>query len=146
MIKIYGNALRILLVLFTFQLSGCLESSFTLSEESRIPYFLKVPDGVSRDDLYVTLDYYSTFSGGESVFKLYNRGDLFSLDKVTVIQNKNDHMLKLKNPPAGSPKGYPSYEIIRVNGLIDIIEHRKMEPIFYTTDDPAVWEELGVKH
>ena len=140
------NILKILLVLFTLQLFGCLESSFTLSEESRIPYFLKVPEGASRGDLYVTLDYYNTSSGGESVFKLFNRVGFFSLDKVTVTQNISDHMRKLKNPPVGSPKGYPSYEIIRVNGIIDIIEHRKMEPIFYTTDDPAVWNELGVKH
>lgn len=142
----HNKVLRVFLALIALQLSGCLESSFTLSEESRIPYFLKVPEGASRSDLYVTLDYYSTFSGGESVFKLHHRKRLLALDKVTVIQNKNDHMRVLKNPPAGSPKGYPSYEIIRVNGVIDIIEHKRMEPIFYTTDDPAIWQELGVKH
>ena len=146
MITIRTNILRILLVLFVVQISGCLESSFTLSKGSRIPYFLTVPDGAFRGDLYVTLDYHSTFSGGESVFKLYHQESFFSLDKVTVPYNENDHMLELKNPPTGSPRGYPSYEIIRVNGIIDVIEYRKMEPIFYTTDDPAVWNELGVKH
>jgi len=40
--------------------------------------------------------------------------------------------------------GYPSYEVITLNGITDIIEHRRMEPIFYVTDDPAVWKELGV--
>jgi len=136
---------RLFLVLIAFHLSGCLESSFTLSEESRIPYFLKIPDGVSRNDMYVTLDYYSTFSGGEAVFKLHHRKQLFTLDSATVTLIKSDHLLKLKNPPTGSPKGYPSYEIFRVNGVVDIIEHKKMEPIFYTTDDPAIWQELGVK-
>ena len=143
--KMHNLSLRILLLLITFQLTGCLESSFTLSEESRIPYFLKVPEGTSKSDLYVTLDYYSTFSGGEAVFKLHDRKKMFTLDEVTVTLNKNDHMLELKNPPAGSPKGYPSYEIFRVRDVVDIIEHRKMEPIFYTTDDPAIWQELGVK-
>ena len=47
-------------------------------------------------------------------------------------------------PPPGFPPGYPAYEVITVNGITDIIEHRKMEPIFYVTDDPAVWKELGV--
>jgi hypothetical protein len=45
---------------------------------------------------------------------------------------------------AGFPSGYPAYEVITVNGMTDIIEHRKMEPMFYMTDDPAVWKELGV--
>ena len=40
--------------------------------------------------------------------------------------------------------GYPSYEVITVNGVIEIIEHRKLEPIFYITDDLAVLKELGV--
>jgi hypothetical protein len=54
--------------------------------------------------------------------------------------------LRLKNPPQGFPSGYPSYEVVTVNGITDIIEHRRMEPIFYVTDDPAVWNELlGVR-
>jgi hypothetical protein len=52
--------------------------------------------------------------------------------------------LQLKHPPPGFPPGYPSYEIITVNGITDIIEHRKPEAIFYVTDDPTVWKELGV--
>jgi hypothetical protein len=57
---------------------------------------------------------------------------------------KGSEPLYLKHPPLGFPAGYPSYEIITVNGITEIIEHRKMEPIFYITDDPAVWKELGV--
>jgi hypothetical protein len=37
---------------------------------------------------------------------------------------------------------YPAYAAITVNGVTDIIEHRRMESIFYVTDDPAVWKEL----
>ena len=43
------------------------------------------------------------------------------------------------------PIPYPSYEIISVNGLTEIIEHRRMEPIFYLTDDPHVKQQLGVR-
>jgi hypothetical protein len=43
----------------------------------------------------------------------------------------------------GSP--YPAYEIITVDGITDVIEHRKMEPLFYVTDDSAVRGEPGVK-
>ena len=51
--------------------------------------------------------------------------------------------LKVNNPRPGIPPDYPSYEIVTVNGITEIIEHR-MEPIFYITDDPAVRAELGL--
>jgi hypothetical protein len=44
--------------------------------------------------------------------------------------------------PERQPFHYPRYVAITVNGVTDIIEHRTMEPIFYVTDDPAVWKEL----
>jgi len=33
------------------------------------------------------------------------------------------------------------YEAITVNGITEIIEHRKMEPIFYVTDGTTVWKQ-----
>ncbi len=73
---------------------------------------------------------------------------LFDLKRNKTIAEVNGTQvgtqpLKLKHPPAGFPEGYPSYEIITVKGVTEVIEHRKMEPIFYLTDDPAVWSELG---
>lgn len=44
----------------------------------------------------------------------------------------------------GPPDTYPSYEIITVGTTTEVIEHRKMEPIFYVTDDPSVLSKLGV--
>jgi hypothetical protein len=71
-----------------------------------------------------------------------------------ILRDKNERIIKketgrmrckepfqLKNPPQGFPSGYPSYEAITVNGITEIIEHRKMEPIFYVTDDTAVWKQ-----
>ena len=35
--------------------------------------------------------------------------------------------------------GYPCYEVITVNGVTEIVEHRRMEPVFYiVTDDPVL--------
>ena len=48
----------------------------------------------------------------------------------------------LQSPPSGAPAGYPDYEVLIGNGVVDVIEHRKMEPVFYTTDDPSIWREL----
>jgi hypothetical protein len=137
--------IRIFLLAVTiFQLTGCLESSFTLSQESRLPKWLEAPVGVSRSDLKVTMDYYSTFSGGEYVFKFYKKHSFFKLKEVNVNIDAV-HEIQLKEHPAGGSSGYPKYYAITVNGITDIIEYRKMEPIFYVSDNLEAWEKLGVK-
>jgi hypothetical protein len=40
---------------------------------------------------------------------------------------------------------YPGYEVVTVDGMTEVIEHRRMEPIFYITDDPQVKQRLGVQ-
>jgi hypothetical protein len=59
----------VVVITIAASLAGCLESSFELAPESRLPKWLEAPDGVPRSDLRVTMDYYSTFSGGEFVFR-----------------------------------------------------------------------------
>ena len=90
------------------------------------------------------MDYYIGFNGREAVLKLYKNDEFFSINKV-IGDQRGFSPIELKNPPAGFPKGYPAYEVITVNGVTDIIEHRRMEPVFYVTDDPEIWEELGVE-
>ena len=71
-----------------------------------------------------------------------------------ILRDKNEHILKRKfartrctvlfrpqNHTQEFPPGYPAYEAITVNGITEIIENKKMEPIFYLTDDPAVWKQ-----
>lgn len=136
--------LSLVLSVVTIGLSGCLEASFDLAPESRLPKWLEVPEGVPRSDLRVTMDYYSTFSGGEFIFKYYDKNRFFKVKKIALTTDVQPSIrtVELKNPPAGFPKGYPAYNVVTVNGITDIIERRKMEPIFYMTDDPAVWAEL----
>jgi len=44
----------------------------------------------------------------------------------------------------GSHDGYPSYEVISVNGMVEVVEHRAMGPIFHVTDDINVRKGLGL--
>jgi hypothetical protein len=138
---------RVLFTILIVSLTGCLEASFELSPQSRIPRWLDVPEGVSRSDLRVTMDYYSTFSGGEYVFKFYDKSKFLKLQKIKLTTEEQPAIRtqELRNPPAGFPKSYPAYNVVTVNGITDIVERRKMEPVFYMTDDPAVWKELGVE-
>jgi hypothetical protein len=118
------------------------ESTFELASESRLPKWITLPPRLTRADDSITMNYYSKPWGRSATFILQNGKRQTKVDGKV----KGTGPLQLKNPPQGFPPGYPSYEVITVNGMTDIIEHRRMEPIFYVTDDPAVWNELlGVR-
>ncbi|UWZ84938.1 hypothetical protein [Occallatibacter riparius] len=131
-----GNCLLIAaLCISCGAISGCLESSFQLARESRLPKFIPIPPGLTREDISVTMNYYTAL-GNDAKFILKDRKG----KKLAKVSGKAKRLnpLKLKSPS----QFYPDYEAITANRVTDIIEHRKMEPIFYVTDDPAVWEEL----
>ena len=137
--------MRILcLTLFSFIviINGCKESSFELSEESRLPAWFEVPVGMTRTDLKVSMDYYIRPSGRKAVFKLRDKNNRVLHKLIGVPRGLEP--LKPKNQPVGSPRNRPFYEIITIDGITDIIEHRVRGPVFHTTDDPAIWKELGV--
>jgi hypothetical protein len=117
------------------------ESSFELAPSSRLPRWIVLPSGLSRQKTSVTMNYYVWF-GGTATFTLYD-AQKRALVKVSGTL-RGDHPLMLRSPQAGFPPGYPTYEVITVRGLPDIVEHRAMEPVFYMTDDPAVRRELDV--
>ena len=133
--------LTIIFLFVALSLSGCLESSFELADESRLPKWFYLPENMSRSDVKVTLAYYGPLvSGkGKAVFWL-QRSDGRTLKKIEGITG--DHPLLLKNQREGFPPGRPLYEVITIDGITDIVEHRKMEPVFYMADDPEVWQEL----
>lgn len=143
------NCFRILLLCIALGLGGCLESSFQLSDESRLPKWFVIPEGKNARDFTVRVDLHSTIGGGggKTVIKLYEKNKLFPVNKftLTIEEQPSTLSVQLKSPPEGSPKGYPAYIVATINGVADIIEFRRMEPIFYMTDDPAVWKELGVE-
>lgn len=132
----------IFLITTVMIVSGCMsEANFELAPESRLPKWFEVPSDKSRSDFRVTLDSYVYPSGPVGVYKLYYKDSFFSSKKVSGTPSR----LELKNPPTGSWKDYPIYVVVTINGVTDITEHKKMEPIFYMTDDPAVWKALGVE-
>ena len=119
---------------------GCIESSFTLAPESRLPKWF-ASTGVPRSDAIVTMDYWIGPSGATATFVLRDsRGRAFAR-VVGEVQGKGPVSLKPRDPT--DPIGYPLYEVITVDGVVDVIEHRRMEPVFYVTDDPVVWSKLG---
>lgn len=140
---------KLFFIAIMFSLAGCLESTFQLSDESRLPKWFVVPVGRDRHDFTVQMELHSTFGGGggKNVFKIYDKNNFFYIKKytVTISEQPNIQSRQLKTPPEGFPKGYPKYNVVTINNITDIIELRKMEPLFYMMDDPKIWKELGVE-
>lgn len=132
------------LLIFSMLLAGCLEASFILAPESRLPKVFEVSEGTSRSDFKVTIDSYSDNDDGYNVFNLRKKSSFFNLEKIKITNIKGP--FRLKEQSADYPEGYPFYVVISINGVFDIIEHRQKDDIVYMVDDPAVWKELGVKY
>lgn len=107
-------------------LSGCLESSFQLSKTSRLPVWFKLPMGLTRNDVSVTLNYYSNPFGANT--KL-----IFKDKDGKVLEKVSGEDVSLTE--AGV---YPAYVLVKANGASEVLEHQRMEPIFFVTDDPSI--------
>jgi len=130
-------------------ITGCIESSFELARESRLPNGIKVPPGLTRTDVSVTLDYIDISTAR---FTLRDRKG----KKLAEIKGKviNQYPLYLNSCPRRFYPACPAYEFIVVNGVTEMIknrpytEHENMEQngrivaLFYVIDDPAVRGEL----
>lgn len=144
--KSMRKAALILLVVTLIVLGGCgqkSESTFDLAPESRLPKWFTLPTGKSRSDVSVAMSYYIDSAGRKSKLTLLDS------KKQTIVEVNGTQMgsapFQLKNPRPGFPAGYPSYEILTVNGITELIEHRQMEPLFYIVDDSEVLNEFGLK-
>lgn len=111
------------------------ESTFQLAKESRLPKWITVPRGLTRADVSLEMSYYSKPWGSSAGFILRDKNKKI----LTKAYGKAKDLEPLHE---GFDGHYPAYEVITVHGMTEIIEHRKMEPIFYVTDDPSVWKEL----
>lgn len=127
-----------LAVAFTFlayAVTGCRyfpEATFNLAPGSRLPKWVALPQGYTRADVSLTMSYYIKPWSIDATFTLQNaKGQTITTTDGKV---RCDEPFQLQNS-----SDYPSYEVVTVHGVTEIIEHKKMEPIFYITDDPAVW-------
>lgn len=116
---------------------GCVEASFTLAAESRLPKFVTIPPGLTRADVILTVNY-CTLPRAKFILADKNGAKLAEVNGKI----RNLEPLHLKNPPQGPVEGYPMYVIVVANGITEIMEHRRPEPILYVSDDPAIRKEL----
>jgi hypothetical protein len=117
---------------------GCVESQFTLGQDSRLPKWFRVPPGYTRADVIVELTYYvPIFPVNNAVMELVNRNGK-TLAQVTGEVCWHPVMGTKKNQHGGfNPDSYPHYVYIRANGVVEIIEHAR-GPTFRVKDDPML--------
>ncbi len=121
--------------------SGCglfPEASFDLSSQSRLTGWYALPAGTPRSDINVQMNYYVKSSGRTSVFRITN----LKTNESVKFRGTQRGLQPIKHKQTSTSR--PMYEVITVDGITEVIEHRKMEPIFYITDDPTILKELGV--
>ena len=129
-------------ILFTIAsilfLSGCEEARFELATDSRLPKWFELPDGVDRDDVTVQLSYYQVPTE-KSIFTLRHKNGKTISEVVAHRKGGYRSPKKLSS----QLKDYPLYEVLIFDGITDIVLHKKMEPLFYLTNDKAIWKELN---
>jgi hypothetical protein len=116
--------------------SDSIEATFKLAPASKLPAWFAVPLGMARDELSVTLDVYT------------------QAHATARLMDRKGHVLAKFSGPATEPMTnsgsawgvaqvtYPSYDVITMNGIAQVIEHRRQEPIFYVTDDATIANRL----
>ena len=100
------------------------EASFTLSPDSRAPRGIVFPNGITRSDVVIRLDYYIGFSGRRYVVTLQDKEGR-KLDEVSGYLGKS----------TGATTDYPACKQVNLWGHKETIVHMRMEPLFYLTDE-----------
>ena len=152
MLKMYLSTKRWALVaavcISACAITGCIESTFNLASESRLPRGIAIPPGLTRADVSVTLDYIGI---SQAKFTLRDKTG----KKLTTVTGKTKgNPVHLKTTPQGPDPRSRSYQLVVINGVTEIIEDRpyrehenmvqngKIVALFYVIDDPAVRKEL----
>ena len=111
---------------------GCVESNYQLSPESRLPKWLLLPPGVSRENASVKLAFYAP--------------PLSSADNVDVdLVDRAGHRLAhatgraITHPRSSDTSTY--WRIIIVNGVMEVLEFRPVNDVFHVTDDAALVQQ-----
>jgi hypothetical protein len=127
---------------------GCAESMFDLAPDSRLPRWFVLPKGLMRAEVTV----HETKYLDHSVFTLYDttQSSLWDsrgheLAQVSAVSQGAISLTKKQNAHGGyDGDPYPLYEVLTVNGVTEVLEYKRMEPVFYVSDDPEVRKKLNL--
>jgi hypothetical protein len=117
-------------------------SQFRLAPESRLPQWFAVPGEYKREDVSVEIYYYTPLFG-KTNFIAYLIGPPPESKRLG-----KKYGVKRWHP--GSEKKwyakydhYPNFNIVTIDGVTELIEHRHMAPIFHVSDDSELKREIN---
>jgi hypothetical protein len=115
---------------------GNVESKFVLAPDSRLPSWARIPGDLKRSDIVVVLKYLTPSDRlDDATVEIRDRGGR----KLASAHGQvcwHPATLRQKNRFGGlDPDVYPRYHYVRINGTTEVIEHRRMEPVFRISDD-----------
>ena len=118
------------------------ESQFMLASDSRLPKWVTLPKGVRRDEVSVELTFYAT---ADPRVEVARDGWPF---KRTVQKNIAKRLGGDAGPrkltvSTSDPRYDFTYDVLVVDGVVDIVEHPCSCPDFRMSDDPDAWAELA---
>lgn len=118
---------------------GCRESEFALARGSRLPKWFGSA-GLGSGEASVTMGYYNRPGRRSAIFVLRDSAGRKLSEVSGELRGSRPTMLS----QADSAARYPGYEVITVGDVVEVIEHRRLEPVFYLVDDVKILRELGV--
>ena len=113
---------------------GYAESQFDLVLDSRLPKFFDRDGHISPVGYKARVEYYSSPDSVRVIIRDPSGRKVF--DKQDKFQW---HPFDDKEHPAAQ---HPNYVVVSFDGVVDILEHRRQEPVVYLTDDKTVWDAL----
>src|SRR5438874_65778 len=94
----------IAICVFCSAITGCVESSFNLARQSRLPKCLALPPGLAREDISVKLNFYAPLRGPDAKF---------------ILTYRNGRKLAQASGRSTLLRGF---EVVAVNGTTEIVE------------------------
>jgi hypothetical protein len=130
--------ISLLLLTSCHPIRGFIESQFVLSSESPLPaWYPELPEGYNREDVTIRLRYYvPPFDVDDTVFWVESSW-WHTLYKATGKTERHPKFYKWARKD-WKARRYPSFWVITIDGKTEIIEHKKMEPIFYISKEEEV--------
>ena len=124
---------------------GFLESEFNVSPDSPLPaWYPKLPDGYKRSDVTIRMQYYTPlFDVGDTVFIVESGWRTLYEETGSSVNHPKYWAWAQKDWPA---RANPGYVNVTIDGKTEIIEHKKMEPIFYISNEEAVKQTMGAEY
>jgi hypothetical protein len=141
-VSAHAIVLSFLLLASCSPMRGCAESEFALAPESRLPRWFAAESNLARSEVVLKMTYYTSPLGSTARFVLTNR-DGRRLSEVEG-RIRDGQPLTLGQDSGAGALPYPNYAVVTIDGITEVIEHRRMESVFYITDDAALREQLGV--